>query len=157
MIYGLRYTAFVSPRAQVDLTTNLRLGKGVVISAFTEIKASDGPLVIGPRTSIGPGCFISAGTGGITIGADGLVGANTVIVANNHRYDTLEQPINTQGLRSMGITIEDDVWVGANSCVLGGAHIGASSIASAGSVISGRVPYGMIVAGNPAKPLFQRR
>ncbi|MEX0828097.1 MAG: acyltransferase [Haliea sp.] len=157
LIYGLRYRAFVSPRAEVDFTPNLVLGKGAVVSAFAKLKATDGPMVIGPRTTIGPGCFISAGTAGITIGADALIAANTVIVANNHRYDTLDKPINQQGLRSLGIKIGNDVWVGANSCVLDGTQIGASAIVNAGSVVSGKVAERMIVSGNPAKRVFERR
>lgn len=157
LLYGLRFRAWVSPRAEVDYTPNLVLGKGVVISAFVKIKATDGPLHIGARTSIGAGCVLSSGTAGITVGEDVLLAANTVIIANNHRYDTLERPINQQGLRSLGINIEDDVWVGANSTVLDGARIGRSSIVNAGSVVSGVIPAGHIVSGNPARSVFQRR
>lgn len=157
VIYGLRYRAYVSPRAEVDFTPNLVLGKGVVISAFTKIKATDGPVVIGPRVSIGAGCVLSSGTAGITVGADVLIAANTVVIANNHRYDSLERPINQQGLRSQGITIGNDVWLGANCSVVDGTNIGESTIINAGSVVSGRVPPRKILAGNPARVIFERR
>ncbi len=157
LIYGLKYRAYVSPRAEVDFTPNLKLGKGVVISAFVKLKATDGPLHIGPGTSIGAGCMLSSGTAGIDIGADVLIAANTVIIANNHRYDRLDQPIRLQGLRSQGIVIEDDVWIGANSSVLDGCHIGTSSIINAGSVVSGKVPPRKVLSGNPARAVFERR
>ena len=157
MIYAARYRAYVSPRAEVDFTPNLVLGRGVAITAFVKLKATDGPMVIGPRTSIGAGCVLSTGTAGITIGADVLIAANTVIIANNHRYDSLDKPMNQQGLRSLGVTIEDDVWLGANTCVLDGSHIGTGTIVSAGSVVSGRVRPRQIVTGNPARAVFERR
>ena len=91
------------------------------------------------------------------MGANAMIAANTVIMANNHRYDSLGKPINQQGLRSVGITIEDDVWIGANCCVLDGCRVSTSSIANAGSVVSGKIDPLEIVAGNPAKPVFERR
>ncbi|HLU26272.1 MAG TPA: acyltransferase [Longimicrobiales bacterium] len=157
LIYFLRNRALVSPRAEVDFTPNLVLGKGVVISAFSKIKATDGPLICGDGVMIGPGCFISSGSRGIRIGANTLIAANTVIVGNNHSYDRLDMPIKEQPLRSLGIEIGPDVWIGANVCILDGAKIGEGVVVSAGSVVSGTIPPRMIVAGNPAKPVFERR
>ncbi|NGX16858.1 acyltransferase [Wenzhouxiangella sp. XN24] len=157
LIYGLKYRAYVSPRAEVDFTPNLRLGKGVVISAFTKLKATDGPVTIGARSAIGPGCFISSGTQGITIGSDVMVAANSAMVANNHRYDRVDVPMNQQGHTSLGIQIGDDVWIGANSVVLDGASIQAGTIVTAGSVVSSKIGARKIVTGNPAKAIFERR
>ncbi len=157
LLYGLRFRAWVSPRAEVDYTPNLVLGKGVVISAFVKIKATDGPMVIGERTSIGAGGVLSSGTAGISIGRDVLLAANTVLIANNHRYDRVDIPINQQGLRSLGITIEDDVWLGANCSVLDGSHIEEGCIVNAGSVVTGKLPARRIATGSPARAIFERR
>lgn len=157
IIYGLKYRAFVSPRAEVDFTPNLVLGRGAVISAFTKLKATDGPVELGERAMVGPGCFISSGSAGVRIGANAMIAANTVMVANNHVYERLDVPINRQGLRSRGINVGEDVWIGANCSVLDGARIGDSAIVNAGSVVSGQVAPRRIVAGNPAKPIFERR
>lgn len=155
--YLIKYRAFVSPRAEVDLTSNLVLGRGAVVSAFTKLKATDGRVHIGANAMIGPGCFISSGTAGIRIGQDSMIAANTVMVANNHIYDRLDLPVNRQGLRSRGIELGKDVWIGANCSVLDGSNIGDQVIVNAGSVIGGNVTPRQIVAGNPAKPVFERR
>lgn len=42
-------------------------------------------------------------------------------------------------------------FIGANSLILKGVHIGARSIVGAGSVVTKDVPSDTIVAGNPAK------
>ena len=157
VIYMWRFRAFVSPRAEVDLSPRLKLGRGVVISSFTKLKAVDGPVEIGSNASIGPGCFISSGLAGIKIGDDAMIAANTVIVANNHIYDRLDVPIRIQGIRSAGIVVENDVWIGANATLLDGSHVCSGSIITSGSVVSGRIPPRMIASGNPAKVIFERR
>lgn len=47
--------------------------------------------------------------------------------------------------------IGDNVFIGMNSIVLMGTHIGNNVIIGAGSVVSGRIPDNVVVAGNPAK------
>ena len=157
VIYGLKYGAYVSPRAEVDFTPNLVLGKGVVISAFVKLKATDGPVRVGARTSIGSGCFISSGRAGIDIGEDVMIASNATLVANNHRYDRVDVPMNSQGLDSAGIRIDRDVWIGANTVVLDGAEIGTGCVISAGSTVSGKMRPRSIATGNPAKTIFERR
>lgn len=52
---------------------------------------------------------------------------------------------------SKPITIEEDVWIGANSTVCGGVTIGKGSIIGAGSVVTKDIPAGVIAAGVPCK------
>lgn len=157
LFYAFKYHAYVSPRAEVDFTSNLLLGKNVRISAFTKIKATDGPVLIGAGTSIGPSCFISSGTKGITIGDNVMIASNTSMVANNHRYDRVDIPMNQQGHTSTGIMVADDVWIGSNSVVLDGSSIETGVVVAAGSVVSGKLAARQIVTGNPAKAIFKRR
>ena len=49
------------------------------------------------------------------------------------------------------ITVEDNVFIGANSIILPGVRIGCNSIVAAGAVVSKSVPRGVVVGGNPAK------
>lgn len=51
-----------------------------------------------------------------------------------------------------GITIiGDNVFIGMNSIILMGAHIGSNVIVGAGSVVSGTIPDNCVIAGNPAR------
>ena len=47
--------------------------------------------------------------------------------------------------------IGEDVFIGMNSIILMGTHIGNNVIVGAGSVVSGNIPDNCVVAGNPAR------
>jgi len=55
------------------------------------------------------------------------------------------------------VTIEDDVWLGANVFVMPGVTIGKGAIVSAGSVVNKSVPSYAIVVGNPARVIGWRK
>jgi acetyltransferase-like isoleucine patch superfamily enzyme len=157
IIYALRFAAGVSPRAEVELSPLLKLGKGTKISAFTKLKSSDGPTIIGARVSIGSGCFVHASRGGLTIGDDSLISPNVSIVGSSYRYDRLDIPISQQESVSKGIKIGKDVWIGVGCSVLDGAVIGDHAIVAPNSVVTSRIPEKSIATGNPAKVIFTRR
>jgi acetyltransferase-like isoleucine patch superfamily enzyme len=152
-----RYRAKVSPRAEVELTGFLRMGPGSVIGSYTKLKSSDGPVDIGQGVQIGTHCFISSHPGGLKIGDHSMLGPFVSVIANNYRYDRLDQPISMQEKTSKGIVIGAGAWLGAGVVVLDGAQIGDGAIVTPNSVVSGRVEKNTVVQGNPARPIFTRR
>lgn len=54
------------------------------------------------------------------------------------------------------MTIEQDVWCGANVTILKGVTIGKGSIVAAGSVVTKSCPPYSIIAGVPARVLKKR-
>ena len=152
-----RFGAQISTKAEVDIGRFLSIGRGTQISSFSKLKCDRGPLAIGARVSIAPGCFLSAHAAGIVIGDDSMIGPHSVIVAGRYRYERLDVPMHGQGEVSKGIRIGNDVWLGGNVSVMDGAEIGDHTLVMAGSVVSGRLPAGVIAAGMPAKVVFQRR
>lgn len=154
----LKYRCLVSPKAEVEITPHLSIGRKSVIASFTKIKATDGPLRIGSHVEISNGCVITSHTGGTEIGDDCMIGPNVSIVGNNYRYDDLEKPIRLQEKYSgKGIRIGRNVWIGAGCVILVGADIGSGTILAPNSVVSGRLPENSIAQGNPAKVIFTRR
>jgi acetyltransferase-like isoleucine patch superfamily enzyme len=129
LYYFWKHRAVISSKAEVDLAPTTSWGQRCVISAFTKVKIS-GPFVMGQRCQISTGCFLGAGSAGLTLGDDVLVSPNCA---------------------SKPVRIGHRVWVGSNSVILAGADIGDNAIVSAGSVVSGQVPPNSIVLGNPAK------
>jgi acetyltransferase-like isoleucine patch superfamily enzyme len=55
-----------------------------------------------------------------------------------------------EDLATAAVVIEDDVWIGFNSTVLKGVHVGKGAVVGAGSMVTRDVPTFSIVAGNPA-------
>jgi acetyltransferase-like isoleucine patch superfamily enzyme len=157
LIYAVRFGALVSPRAEVELSPLLKLGKGTRISSFTKVKATDGPMAIGARVSIGTGCFLHSGSAGVTIGDDSMISPNVSIVGSNYRYERLDVPIQRQGETSKGVAIGKDVWIGVGCAILDGAVIGDHVIVAPNAVVSGEIPVNAIVSGNPARTVFSRR
>jgi acetyltransferase-like isoleucine patch superfamily enzyme len=157
LIYFVRYRCMISPRAEVELTPNLRIGRGCEISSFVKIKATNGELTIGNDVDIGSGCFIAADSGGVTIGDHTMIGPNVAIAGVNYRYDRLDVPIVRQGTTSKGICIGKDVWIGAGAVILDGANVGDHCIISPNSVVSGTLAPGSVAQGQPARSIFVRR
>ncbi len=157
VIYLLKYGCKVSPKAEVELSSLLKIGKHSEIASFAKIKASDGPLEIGHNTDISPGCFISSSKGGVYIGNYCLISPNVSIIGNNYKYNRLDIPICQQEKTSKGITIGNGVWLGAGVAILDGSTIGDGVIVAPNSVVSGTIPDNVIVQGNPAKIIFKRR
>ena len=154
----LKYGCLISPKAEVEITPHLSIGRQSVIGSFTKVKATDGPLTIGRNVEVANGCVITSHTAGLVIGDDCLIGPNVSILGNNYRYDRLDVPIRLQEkVSAKGIRVGDNVWIGAGCVLLDGADVGPGSILTPNSVISGRIPENSIVQGNPAKVIFTRR
>ena len=157
IIYLIKYRCKISPKAEVELSSLLTIGRKTQISSFCKIKATDGPLTIGSNVSIGTCCFISSDKMGVEIGDYCLISPNVAIVGNNYKYDKLDVPICMQEKTSKGIRIGNNVWIGANTTILDGVTIGHNVIVSPNSVVSRKIPDNTIIQGNPAKVIFTRR
>ncbi|MGH8605425.1 MAG: acyltransferase, partial [Gammaproteobacteria bacterium] len=123
LICFVKYRAYVSPRAEVELGPQLVLGPGVHISSFTKIKVS-GPLIIGANAQIATGCFIGTVSESLEIGEDTLIGPNCTLVTGNYKYDRLDIPMRLQGYSSKRTCIGSNVLIGAGSVILAGSSIG---------------------------------
>jgi acetyltransferase-like isoleucine patch superfamily enzyme len=89
----------------------------------------------------------------IIIGQYVNIGGNVCIWDTDfHPLGFKDRRINDKlKIKSLPISIGDDVFIGANSIILKGVNIGDRSIIGAGSVVSKNIPSDEIWAGNPAK------
>jgi acetyltransferase-like isoleucine patch superfamily enzyme len=154
--YFFRYRARISPRAEVELSPNLTMGRDCTISSFSKFKASDGPLTLGQRCGFATGCFISTGQKGIIIGDNLVCGPNVVITASNYIHDRLGVHLEDQGHTSKGVRIGNNVWIGANAVILDGSVLGDNTIVVANSLVNRRYPANTIIQGSPAKIILKR-
>lgn len=88
-------------------------------------------------------------TSPVHIGANAFIAPGVCIACAGHAMLPEQR---AQGIGySKPITIEDDVWIGANATICGGVTIGKGSIIGAGSVVTKDIPAGVIAVGNPCK------
>ncbi len=81
---------------------------------------------------------------------------DVIILTRNHKFDSVDTPIQEQGGTTKPVTICDDVWLGTRVIVLPGVTIGKGAIAAAGAVVAREVPEFAIVGGCPAKVIKYR-
>jgi acetyltransferase-like isoleucine patch superfamily enzyme len=135
---------------------SITLGAGTVIQPRAYLDTGKGGHIrLGERNSVNPYCVIY-GHGGLTTGAFVRIAAQTVIIPANHVFADPTVPITRQGLRKLGITIGDDVWIGAGCQILDGVTIGNGAVIAAGSVVNRPVEPFTVVGGVPARVLKRR-
>jgi len=135
-------------RMDVFPFNNFSLGDGSVIEDFSTINNGVGDVFIGDRTIIGLGNTV---IGPVNIGNDVMFAQNIVVSAMNHGYEDISIPPSKQKDIIKLITIEDEVWIGANCVITIGVTIGKHSIVGAGSVVTKDIPPYCIAVGNPAR------
>jgi len=111
---------------------------------------------IGDKLIIGKFCQIAAGVNFVMNGANHQM--NTVTTFPFYIFEGWKQPVpplNKMPLKGDTI-IGNDVWIGQNSTILPGVHIGDGVIIGLNSVVGKDVAPYTIVAGNPAKPIRKR-
>ncbi len=154
-----------SPRRSLK---NVKVGDDVKIYEF--VNAYD--CEIGDRTKIGSfvelqkkckigaDCKISSHTficEGVTIGNSVFIGHNVSFINDKH-----PKAINPDGSLQtdndwacVTTCVEDEVSIGTSATILCGIFIGKGATIGAGSVVTKDVPPGIIVAGNPARQLYE--
>ena len=129
-----------------------KLGKNVYFGKNFQFA---GPLFIGNNVHIGSNCVFQSTHGTIVIGNNVMFGPGVNIHGGDHifRFDKDDKrvEIKKEFDQDGKVTIEDDVWIGANSIILKKVIIGKGSIIGAGTIISFNVPPYSIVYGS--KPL----
>ncbi|MEI6285442.1 MAG: DapH/DapD/GlmU-related protein [Bacillota bacterium] len=95
----------------------------------------------------------------VKIGRDCQIASATFITDTDfHPVDPVERlkqvtkkPFNLDTVNKKEVIIGDNVWIGWGAIILKGVEIGNNSIVAAGSVVTGKFPDNVIIAGNPAK------
>lgn len=134
----------------------LIIGDNSIIRQYSMLQTRAGIIEIGSNCSVNPFCMIY-GKGNVTIGNYVRIATGSVIVAQSHIYSDTTIPITFQGEDGKGITIEDNVWIGAGAKILDGVTIGTGSVIGAGAVVTKDIPSFSVVAGVPAKVIKKRK
>lgn len=167
MFLGNRIAWLGKPIMTTVKGASISIGEGSVLCSRTTQTALgvNHPVVI---RAIKPGAVLSIGSkvrmSGVTIcaatkiiiGDRCVIGANATIVDTDfHSMDPLvRSSLNDfADAVSKPVIIGNDVFIGGNSIILKGVTVGNGAVIGSNSVVTKNVPAGIIVAGNPAKPV----
>jgi acetyltransferase-like isoleucine patch superfamily enzyme len=131
---------------------HFEIGAYSTIEDFSVVNNGVGPVSIGSNTRIGLGNVL---IGPVKVGNQVILAQNVVLSGLNHGYEDINTPIRLQKVTTAQITVEDEVWIGANAVLTAGITIGKHSVVAGGSVVTKSVPAYSVVGGNPAKILKQ--
>jgi sugar O-acyltransferase (sialic acid O-acetyltransferase NeuD family) len=126
-IPNLLFPVFIHPKAIIDDTNTVHLGKGTVITAGCALTTN---IIIGEHTLINLNS---------TIGHDCVIGEGCCIMPG----------VNLSG----NVTVGKHVLIGTGACVLNNVSIGDHTKVGAGAVVTRSLPADCTAVGVPAKPI----
>ena len=135
--YKLRRAVLVAFGAKLDPTSRMR--GGVRISAPWNLE-------MGRKSSIGEGATVWAHAP-VTIGARSVI-SQYCFVQSSKREGNQETPES--------ITVGDDVWIAAESVIMGGVQVPNGVLVGARSVVRDAIDTWTIATGHPAKSRRER-
>lgn len=161
-LYCIRSSFFTLPvlrklsasyqRRHLGLPKSTKLGLGV----HFESAHRQGELRVGRKAEIGSGAYIEF-SGSVTIGDNVTISAGAKVFTHNHDVAEAGDWRRRAPLYG-GLEIRDGAWIGAHAIILPSVRvIGEGAVVGAGAVVTRDVAQNMIVAGNPAKPVRERK
>ncbi len=164
-IYSLVLTKLTMPKARFVRRPIYLRGKklvkgckGLTTGRFCrfDLAGVEPTLFIGDDCSMGDMTHIVAHEK-VTIGENVLIASKCFISDTSHgdysgeKQEAPDIPPGNRSLITKPVRIGDNVWIGENVVILGGANIGNGSVIGANSVVKGYIPSGCICVGMPAK------
>lgn len=130
-----------------------QIGEDSHVSRGSTIHLENSVALIGDGFSCGPAFCLGAGQYAVCkIGKDCMFSTDIRIqCSDSHNYFDLMKRENIGIRKRYVVNIGEHVWIGAKSNLLYGTDIGAGSIVGMGSLVTGKFPANVILAGNPAK------
>jgi len=130
-LFGKSENAFINPPFYCDYGKNIEVGKNF----FANYNCT---ILDVAKVKIGDNCQMAP---------------NVAIYTAGHPV----HPVSRNSAYEYGkeITIGDNVWIGGNTVVCPGVHIGNNVVIGAGSVVTKDIPAWSIAAGNPCRVIRQ--
>ncbi len=159
-LIGRLHRRWLRIEARKTLAQLRKVGANVTISAGCVFQPPSN-VEIGDDVYIGPECWFMTSEARIRIGSGVIFGPQVAIITGNHNTGDLDKRMfdvtDKRPFDDEDVTIEDDVWIGFRATVLKGVRVGTGSVIAAGAVVTRDVAPFDVVAGIPAKRLYNRR
>ncbi len=128
-LFGSSDGAFVNPPFYCDYGSHIHVGKNFFANYNCTI-IDVAPVVIGDNCQMAP---------------------NAAIYTAGHPVHPAAR--NTAYEYGIGVTGGNNVWIGGNSVILPGVHVGDNAVIGAGSVVTKDIPDYTVAVGNPCRPM----
>lgn len=148
--------SIISPFTEISIGRNAKLyiGNRIKMRSGSRIRVRNGAeTYIGENTSLNHGCIFTAHEK-ITIGNDVQFGPNVMIYDHDHDFKE-KNGLKELKYKTSQVTIGNNVWIGANTIILRGTHIGDNCVIGAGSVIKGDFPNNVTVVQKRENKIIQ--
>jgi acetyltransferase-like isoleucine patch superfamily enzyme len=140
LIKGSKAIYFRHPFA--TLSGEIRVGCYAEIGAHVYINAGQDGVDIGAYSQINP---LTSIVGNVRLGNRVLIAPGCSIAAGGHQFGKGMQPRFSGGSKPEYIVIEDDVWIGAGTTIVGSVTIGRGSVIAAGITVDRNIPAETLV------------
>ena len=149
---------YIPPKAVISRPKYMAVGDSCRIGAHASIylhpldKEHTGPsLIMGNGVFVGIRAVISVHYR-VELRDNVLLGTNVFIADAHHQYEDITIPIRKAGMTKKSfVVIEEDAWIGSNSCIFRGVTVGKHSVVGANSVVNADVKPYSVVVGSPAR------
>lgn len=152
-VYVDRLARIHGSAARIDIGKGTRVMRGALVTSYMSNARRGEGVVTGANCWIGDHAVLSGGQGGVFLGDNVLIAANSVVVCGNHDFEKLDAATLDQAYTGLPIRIGDDVWIGTHVTILGGVTIGDHAVVAAGAVVNSDVEPYTVVGGIPARVL----
>lgn len=139
-------------RKRIYFGNNVKIGAYSNLLSTSHLATYGIGLKMGNNSAVGDFTHFGA-PGGIVIGDDVIMGSYVSFHSENHNFSDTTKPIREQGVTSKGITIGNNIWVGAKVTFLDGCKVGNNCVVAAGAVVNSEFPDNCVIGGVPAKIL----
>jgi acetyltransferase-like isoleucine patch superfamily enzyme len=147
--------AFIAPSAHIFAEPH----REVEVGAFASIAAHafvHGPVQLEREVSLNAHVSLDGASAGIRIGCGTRIASYAALYAFDHGMAP-GAPIREQPVRSLGISIGQDVWIGTRAVITDGVRVGDHAVIGASAVVTRDVPAWAVVGGVPARVIRDRR
>jgi len=152
-VYVDRFARLHASAARIELGAGTRVMRGAYVSSYVSNARAGEGIVTGENCWIGVDTVLSAGQGGIFIGDNVLIAAQSVVVCGNHDFAKVDLATLDQPYYGRPIRIGSNVWIGTHAVILGGVTIGDHAVIAAGGIVNADVEPYAVVGGVPARVL----
>lgn len=172
MAFGTRFRYF-GKGCTLEISGQVKIGKNVYIGDHVSLIVEQGAsLEIADHSFIGENCYIKCfggkveigkevsinsksyinGCGGVSIGDNTRIGTQSIIIASNHKFGEPDVLVK-DAITKQGVSLGENIWLGARVTVLDGASIPNDSVIGACSLVSKPLAESGVYVGTPVKKI----